>query len=464
MKKTPIFGLLAFVIVIIAPIQKLSAQAYPAQSKPVVAASTTRDRLKADKCYSTDGMKELQCDEVKAAAVVVQKYPNATRIESVAPKTKIKKEWDALVKSSNAKDPSGLMAAADTIITHENASNEEKSEAYFQKYVAQITLDSSNYMLMSQYAEAAVKQGGLSNNKHFDLMRNVGLLKINDKKYIEALSYLNRYSSETGISDDLVVMKNQGNANYRLGNYVEAITILKSAYALDKGTDPNIAIMLMDSYNKTGKKAEANKIADEVSKSVVSADPNDKNGQVKQLLVLANAKQYDKAAKIFDELYAKGQITQLNEYEAGYVSYSYVDGREAQAIKIINEGVAKGIIKPDASVYSILGQSYYYNNDSKGAIDAWKKGADMSSKGDQNLLLAQVYGEESRYVESKSAAQQAISKGIENKGDAYLRIAEAESELGLNNKTAMIAALREAAKYPESKTQALKLLKEAGVK
>ena len=93
-----------------------------------------------------------------------------------------------------------------------------------------------------------------------------------------------------------------------------------------------------------------------------------------------------------------------------------------------------------------------------------EKGADMSSKGDQNLLLAQVYGEESRYVESKSAAQQAISKGIENKGDAYLRIAEAESELGLNNKTAMIAALREAAKYPESKTQALKLLKEAGVK
>ena len=126
--------------------------------------------------------------------------------------------------------------------------------------------------------------------------------------------------------------------------------------------------------------------------------------------------------------------------------------------------MAKGVIKPTESVYSILGQSYYYNNDSKGAIDAWKKGANMSSKGDQNLLLAQVYGEESRYTESKSAAQQAISKGIENKGDAYLRIAEAESELGLNNKTAMIAALREAAKYPESKTQAFKLLKEAGVK
>ncbi len=451
MNKTPVFGLLAFALVI------------GAYNNPTSAASSTRDRFKAEKCYSSDGIKEVPCEEAKAA-LVVQKYPNATRVDPVLAKTKIKKEWDALVKASNAKDPNTLLAAADNVIAQENASNEEKSEAYFQKYIAQITLDSSNYALMSQYAEAAVKQGGLSNNKHFDLMRNVGLLKINAKKYPEALEYLNRFSTETGVSDDLIVTKNKGNANYRLGKYPEAIVALKEVYAVDKGADPNIAIMLMDSYTKTGKKAEANKIADEVSKSAVSADPNDKSGQVKQLLVLANAKQYEKAAKIFDELYAKGQITQLNEYEAGYVSYSYVNGKEAQAIKIINDGIAKGIIKPDESVYSILGQSYYYSNDSKGAIEAWKKGAEMSSKGDQNLLLAQVLGEESRYAESKAAAQQAISKGIENKGDAYLRIAEAESEFGLDNKTAMIAALREASKYPESKSQAAKLLKEAGVK
>jgi hypothetical protein len=463
MTKRHLFTLITFVAVSGMQSLAVQAQSYPAQSKPEVS-STTRDRFKADKCYSTDGMKEIPCEQSKAAISIVQKYPNATRVDPVVPKTKIKKEWDALVKSSNAKDPVTLSTAADNVITNENASNEEKSEAYFQKYVSQITLDSSNYVAMSQYAEAAVKQAGLSNNKHFDLMRNVGLLKINAKKYLEALEYLNRFTNETGVNNDLVVIKNKGNANYRLANYVEAIASLKEAYLIDKGSDPNIAIMLMDSYNKTGKKTEANKIADEVSKSALSADPNDKSGQIKQLLVLANAKQYEKAVKIFDELYAKGQITQLNEYEAGYVSYSYIDGREEQAIKIINEGIDKGIIKPDASVYSILGQSYYYSNNSKGAIDAWKKGAEASSNGDQNLLLAQVLGEESRYVESKVQAQLAISKGIENKGDAYLRIAEAESEFGLNNKTAMIAALREASKYTESKAQALKLLKDAGVK
>lgn len=218
--------------------------------------------------------------------------------------------------------------------------------------------------------------------------------------------------------------------------------------------------MLMDAYNKSGRKADADRLADEVAKSAAAS--GDPGAASKQLLVYANAKQYEKAAAAFDALYAKGQISTLAEYEAGYVSYSYLEGKEAQAIKIINEGIAKGVIKPDAAVYNILGQSYYYSGDAKGAITAWGKGAALSKGGEQDLLLARVLGEESEYAKSKSAAQLALSKGVENKGDAYLIIAEAESEFGLDDRAAMISALREAAKYPESQAEAKKRLKQAG--
>lgn len=423
-----------------------------------------RDRLKAEKCYDTK-RNPVDCDEqAKAAAAPVAKYPGAKRIDPVMPKTKIKKEWDAMVKASNTKDAAVLIVAADAVLASAEASNEEKSEAYFQKYVAQIMQDPSNYLVMAQLAEAAVKQGGLSNNKHYDLMRNLGLLKINEKKYSEALFLLNRFSEETGMPDDVLALKNKGNALYRLNRYPEAILVLKDAYVLDKGADPNIAIMLMDSYNKTGKKAEANKIAEDVAKSAPAADPNDKSAQVKQLLVLANAKQYEKAAKVFDELYAKGQITQLNEYEAGYVAYSYLEGKEAKAVTIINEGIGKGIITPDATVYNILGQSYYYTNEPKAAAEAWSKAAALSSKGEYDLLLARVLAEESEYTKAKSAANAALSKGISSRGEAYLIIAEAESEFGLDNKTAMLAALREALKDPETQDRASKMMKNAGLK
>ena len=58
----------------------------------------------------------------------------------------------------------------------------------------------------------------------------------------------------------------------------------------------------------------------------------------------------------------------------------------------------------------------------------------------------------------------ALKKGVENKGDVYLILAEAESEFGLDNRSAWIAALREAAKYPESQSQANTQLKQAGLK
>jgi hypothetical protein len=451
MNKTKLFGLLAVVAVAGAQSASLSAQ------------STTRDRLKAEKCYSADGKTEMSCDDAKPQQAIVQKYPNATRIEPTPPKSKIKKDWDVLVKASTAGDPNALIAAAESVLNNPDASITEKAESANQIAQAYLQTDKTSYIKPIEYGKKAIELNGLSNNAHYQLMNVLGQMLLAEKRYAEALVFEDRFSKETGI-DDLAVNKTRGNALYRLNRYPEAIISLKKAYELDKGSDPNLATMLMDAYNKNNQKAEANKIADEVAKSAPATDPNDKSGQVKQLLVLANAKQYEKAAKVFDELYAKGQITQLSEYEAGYISYSYVDGREGQAIKVINEGIAKGVIKPDAAVYGILGQSYYYSNDPKGAIDAWTKGAAMSAKGEQNLLLAQVLGEESRYAESKAAAQQALSKGTENRGNAYMLIAQAESEFGLNNKSAMIAALREAEKDPETKPQATKMLREAGVK
>lgn len=399
----------------------------------------------------------------KPAVAEISKYPNATRIAPAAPKTKIKKDWDAMAKASGGTDPNALIAASEAVLANPAASINEQSEAANQLAQAYLKLNSSSYAKPIEYAEKAIGLNGLGNNSHYQLMFVTSQMLLAEKRYAEALTYVDRYAKETGV-DDLPMNKTRGNALYRLNRYKDAIGSLKKAYELDKGSDPNLAVMLMDAYAKNNQKAEADKIADEVGRSAPAADPNDKSGQVKQLLVLANAKQYEKAAKVFDDLYAKGLITKANEYEAGYVSYSHVEGREDQAIKVINDGLAKGMIKPDANVYSVLGQSYYYTNNPKGAIDAWTKGAALSSKGELNLLLAQVLGEESRYAESKAAAQQALSKGTDNRGNAYMLIAQAESEFGLNNKAAMIAALKEAEKDPETKPQAAKMLKQAGVK
>jgi tetratricopeptide (TPR) repeat protein len=291
MNKTNVFGLLAFAVLV------------AVQSGPVDAQSTTRDRLKADKCYSKDGSKEVSCEAAKAETTAAQKYPNATRVEPPFPKTKIKKDWDVLVKASTGKDSNALIAAAQTVLNHPEASANEKSESANQIAQAYLQTDKSSYQQPITYAKQAIDINGLTNNAHYQLMGVLSQMLLAEKQYDESLKYTERFSKETGV-DDLTVNKTRGNALYRLKRYPEAAVSLQKAYDLDKGADPNLATMLMDSYEKSGNKAQATKIAEDVTKSVPSADPNDKSAQVKQLLVLANAKQYEKAAKVFDELYA----------------------------------------------------------------------------------------------------------------------------------------------------------------
>ena len=78
------------------------------------------------------------------------------------------------------------------------------------------------------------------------------------------------------------------------------------------------------------------------------------------------------------------------------------------------------------------------------------------------LNLAKLHGQMDQAAAAKSAARQAIAKGVERPGEAWLEIARAE--LALGNKPAMAAAYREATKDPTTRAQASKLLKQSGAK
>ena len=373
-----------------------------------------RDR-QPDQCFARSG-DEAPCEAATKVESQEIKYPNAKRVAPAFPKTKIAKEWNALVKATQSKDSSVLISSALAVLNNTNASINERSEAANQVAQGYLVQDKTSYLKPVEYATMAIEMGGLNNNAHYSLMLILSQMLMSEKKYSEALAYADRYSAETE-TKDLAVSKVRGNCLYRLARYPEAAIALRSAYELDGGADPNLATMLMDTYNRAGQKAEANKIADEVAKTAgASAAAGDSSGQVKQLLILANAKQYEKAAKIFDDLYAKGQISALAEYEAGYVSYFYLEGKEDQAIKIINDGIVKGVIKPDAVVFNILGQSYYFTDQPKSAIEAWGKAAGLSNNGNYDVLQARVYAEEGVYAKAKTAAQRGLSKGVENMG------------------------------------------------
>ena len=76
------------------------------------------------------------------------------------------------------------------------------------------------------------------------------------------------------------------------------------------------------------------------------------------------------------------------------------------------------------------------------------------------MRAGQLLLTESKFSQAKGVIQQAIDKGVKHKGTAYMMLAE--SERGLKNKPAAIAAMKMAAQQPETAEKAKAWLKKSG--
>ncbi|MNN79269.1 hypothetical protein D3C81_1958950 [compost metagenome] len=119
-----------------------------------------------------------------------------------------------------------------------------------------------------------------------------------------------------------------------------------------------------------------------------------------------------------DKLRAAGQLTEEREYKQLYSIYANTENKERDVIAVINEGMSKGILKPDYQTYLALAQSYYYTEQVPQAIEAWRNAAPLSKDGETYLNLARVLHAEGRIPEAKQAARDAKAKGVKNPGDA----------------------------------------------
>ena len=154
------------------------------------------------------------------------------------------------------------------------------------------------------------------------------------------------------------------------------------------------------------------------AEAVAAKNPNDKKAQLNLANMYMQADQMDKAAAVMDKLRSSGQLTEEREYKQLYSIYANTEHKEKDVIAVINEGLQKGILKPDYQVYLALAQSYYYSDQVPQAIDAWQKAAPLSKDGETYLNLARVLHSEGRVPEAKQAAQQALAKGVKNQADA----------------------------------------------
>jgi tetratricopeptide (TPR) repeat protein len=339
-------------------------------------------------------------------------YPDATREEPKAKgAAKAQAKLQKLVSAYQKDDFAATRSQADELLANPAANDYDKAVATQLASQAAYNLDDTPATI--GYLKQALQLNALDNNNHYQLMYMLAQLQLQEDQYTEGLATLDRYLAETKSKkpEDLAL---KGQGLYQAERYAEAIPALKQAIETSPEPKDNWQQLLMASYAETGQSGDAVQMAEKIAAKA----PADKKAQMNLATVYLQADKFDQAAAILEKLRASGQLTDEKDYRQLYTTYANMDGKEKEVIAVINDGMQKGVLKPDQQTYLALAQSYYYSDQIPPAIEAWQKAAPLSKDGETYLNLAKVLWQEDRIPEAKQAAKSALEKGVKKPEEA----------------------------------------------
>ena len=198
--------------------------------------------------------------------------------------------------------------------------------------------------------------------------------------------------------------------------YADALATLDRFLGETKADKPEYQSLRAGILGGMGRNAEAAKVFEDL----MAKNPNDKRIMMNAVASYQQADQFDKANALLEGAYKRGQLTEAKELRALYVGYMNAERwKDAQAV--IDDGMAKGtlVASPDlAKDLMVLGQNAYYKGSDNDAIALYRKAAPMATDGEAYLNLAKILRDQGKTAEAKSAAQQALDKGVKRPEEA----------------------------------------------
>jgi tetratricopeptide (TPR) repeat protein len=378
-------------------------------------------------------------------------FPNATRAEPRIQTTRavegIQKAYDALGEGDYAKARSLLDAA----LANSRATKYEQALAL--QGLSQIAYEEDDVARAIELNRQAVALDALDNRAQFSLLFQQAQLTLMEERYAESLAAIDEWlrlsGKETG---EALALK--GNALYRLERHDEAIAALDRAIQITDKPQGSWYQLLIASYSDAGRTAEA---AARVE-ALLANDPGNKGLAQQAANLYLELEQHDKAAATLRGAYDRGLLTTHEDLRALWQLYAYI-GQPDQAKAVIDDGLAKGIVRDEWSVWKSLGDAYANAERWAEAVAAYNRAAPGAPDGELDFLRGQLMIQETGQVaEGKAAMQAAIARGgLKREGEAWILIGMAETELG--NTDAAVAAYRKALNFESSRKMAESWLK-----
>ncbi len=401
--------------------------------------------------HATDASKE------KPAAL----YPNATRAEPKLDLTSSKeqKTLNEGLDAVNAGDKAKAQQLLQPIVDN---SKSKYAQAIALQGLANVAYNSGDIKGAIQMLQKAIADGVMPNDTYFQLEYELAQMYAGDQQYQASLDTIAKWRAEgkreTADSYGLAAMD-----YYRLQKYPEAIAAVQKAKTLTDKPKDSWNQILMASYAESGQGADAAKMA----QAEYEKNPSDSSMLHNASAILLQQQDYADAIKVLEQGRANGALKNEGDWinlVKAYLLQAQNGGDSksgsAKALAVFDDGVAKGAIKPSASNYKLAGDAAMIGEDDAKAIGYYRKGTSLATDGELDLSLGAAYFQDQKFSEARKYLTQGIAKGVKHKGRAYMMLAESDRQL--KDKAAAVAAMKQAAKDPETAAKAEEWLRKAG--
>jgi len=389
-------------------------------------------------------------------------YPNATRKEPKLDLTDAKEQKtlnegiDAVAANDKDKATQLLQPLADS-------SKSKYVQAMALQGLARIHATNNDLPGGIDLLKRSLDNGLLPNDAYFQLQYELATFYLLNQQYQPSIDTVEKWRAE-GKKETPESYALEGEAYYRMQKYPESIAAIKKAQSMTDKPDPRWNQLLMLDYNDSGQKDQATALA----KQQVNAAPTDSTAFHNSLSLLIQSQKYPEALQLMEQGKTNGMITTENDYVtmAKLYTNSAQDASDpavdsGKAVQVLQDGMSKGVVKPTADNYVLLGDANMVGGDTDAATAAYKKAIPLATNGEPALKAGVALLTQNEYSAAKPLIQQAISKGVQHKGRAYMDLAQAN--VGLKDKAAAAEAVLEAKKDPETAAQASAWLQKAGV-
>lgn len=388
-------------------------------------------------------------------------YPNATRVEPKLDLTseKDQKNLNEGLDAVNAGDKAKAEKVLQPII---DGSKSKYAQALALQGMASLHYNDGDIKGAIASLQRSLALGVMPNDTYFQLMYMLAQFQMADEQYQPALDTIAKWRAE-GKKETADSYALEGNADYRLNKYPEAIAAINKAKSLTDKPQPTWDQILMASYSESGQNDKAAALA----QSQLNTNPDDPNALNNAVAVLTQAQKYPQAIQMLESARAAGKLTKDTQY-VNLAKLYLITGQDSsdpapnatKAGQVLEDGISKGVVKTDADTYVLLGQSAELANNTGKAIDYYNKAEPTATDGEPALRSGRLLLSESKYSQARTLIQKGIDKGVKHKGTAYMLLAEAER--GLKNKPGAIDAMKKAAQDPETAAKAKAWLQKSG--